>query len=68
MTTYGPRTEGWFVEWRYSRLENQERSEDKESEEVGGEELVSKEKGNLDSLKITCLEVYKCFVVKSKHK
>ena len=43
LTTNGPRSEGWFVEWRYNRLENQERSEDKGGDEVGGEELVSKE-------------------------
>ena len=43
LTANGPRSEGWFVEWRYNRLENQERSEDKGGNEVGGEELVSKE-------------------------
>ena len=65
---YRPRIEGWFVEWRYNKLENQERSEDKEGEEAGGEELVREEKGNLNSLKITFLEVYKWFVFNSKHK
>ena len=49
-------------------MENQERSEDKEGEEAGGEELVREEKGNLNSLKITFLEVYKWFVFNSKHK
>ena len=33
VTAYGPRIEGWFVEWRYNKLENQERSKDKEGEE-----------------------------------
>ena len=33
-TGYGPRSEGWFVEWRNNWLENQVRSEDK-GEDVG---------------------------------
>ena len=43
LTANGPRSEGWFVEWRYNRLENQERSEEKGGDELGGKELVSKE-------------------------
>ena len=42
-TINGPRSEGWFMEWRYSRLENQERSEDEGGKEEGEEELLSKE-------------------------
>ena len=42
-TVNGPRIEGWFMEWRYSRLENQERSEDEGGKEEGEEELLRKE-------------------------
>ena len=42
-TVNGPRSEGWFVEWRYNRLENQERLEDEGGKEGGEEELLSKE-------------------------
>ena len=42
-TVNGLRSKGWFVEWRYSRLENQERSEDEGGKEEGEEELLSKE-------------------------
>ena len=65
---YGPRTEGWLVEWRYNKLENQGKSKDKEEEEAGEWWEVRVEKGNLDSLKMTCLEVYKHLVTKYKHK
>ena len=56
------------MEWRYNKLENQGRSEDIGEKEGGEWWEVREEKGNLGSLKRTCLDVYKCLVARSKHK